>query len=183
MTLPFSDKPEKSSIYQDVKTETLQELTPDQFDAFKARMFAEGVNGLEDEYRRLLLLGLASDKIGISGPMPKTSQIINVTASASGSNVEIFTAGEGEVWQVMGLSYIVDTISGTVSHLVTLDGVYPGAPGGTVVISEKSSTDAGDNFGDIDFSPLHLDENVKLQYTAYGTFNSVSVRAALIRIR
>ena len=54
MTLPFSDKPEKSSIYQDVKTETLQELTPDQFDAFKARMFAEGVNGFPHRSEVLL---------------------------------------------------------------------------------------------------------------------------------
>ena len=100
MTLPFSDKPENSSIYQDVKTETLQELTPDQFDTFKARMFAEGVNGLEDEYRRLLLLGLASDKISASGPLPGTFQIIEVDVN----NPTTFVAFEcppNEVYQII----------------------------------------------------------------------------------
>lgn len=97
MTLPFSDKPERSSIYQDVKTETLQELTPEQFDTFKARMFSEGVNGLEDEYRRLLLLGLASDKVSVSGPL----EVKHVSVSVSGAEddpVLLFQPDEGQIW-------------------------------------------------------------------------------------
>jgi len=69
MTLPFADKPEASRVYQDLKTKVLQNLTPDEFDSLKASMFSEGVNGLEDEYRRLLLLGLASDKLSVAGPI------------------------------------------------------------------------------------------------------------------
>ena len=49
MTLPFSDKPEKSSVYNDLKTKTLSQITDADFDALETRMFAEGVNGLEDE--------------------------------------------------------------------------------------------------------------------------------------
>ena len=112
MTLPFSDKPEKSSIYQDVKTETLQELTPDQFDAFKARMFAEGVNGLEDEYRRLLLLGLASDKISTSGAIPGTLKILTFRYTTTGNNYEDLGVNEGEVWAFNTLS-IAEGGSGT----------------------------------------------------------------------
>ena len=115
MTLPFSDKPEKSSIYQDVKTETLQELTPDQFDAFKARMFAEGVNGLEDEYRRLLLLGLASDKLSTSGPIPGSMFNATATATTPGDVYPIFSPNAGEVWQVCGaFSTSASGLSGTV---------------------------------------------------------------------
>lgn len=100
MTLPFSDKPEKSSIYQDVKTTTLQDLTPDQFDQFKERMFSEGVNGLEDEYRRLLLLGLASDKISASGPIPGTFQVIEVDVNQPTTFVA-FECPANEVYQIV----------------------------------------------------------------------------------
>ena len=183
MSLPFADNPDKSSIYNDLKVEKLVDLEASDFDAFKARMDAQGVDGLEDEYRRLLLLGLASDKLSVSGPIPGSGQILNFTASTAGDNVDLFIAPKGQVWSVIGASYIVNGISGTVTHLLYLNGNYTGAGGGSVVISEKPSTDAGDNFGDVDFSPLHLDNNMKLRYTFYGTATSVSVRLALIRIR
>jgi len=103
MSLPFADRPEESSIYQDLKTVTLQDLTPDQFDALKARMFAEGVNGLEDEYRRLLLLGLASDKISTSGPIPDAGKIQIYTQSSDAESA-LVRPPKGEVWKIQGIS-------------------------------------------------------------------------------
>ena len=180
MTLPFSDKPEKSSIYQDVKTETLQELTPEQFDAFRARMFAEGVNGLEDEYRRLLLLGLASDKISTSGHIPGTGRFEYITQTVGGTPAEFFIPDPGEVWQIGGLSYVVDGGSGSIVYQVVIN---DGAGSNNVLISEKQSSDNADNFGDVDYLPVSLDENTQLKVTAFGTFTSVEYRLYCYRIR
>ena len=101
MTLPFADKPEESSIYQDLKTITLQDLTPAQFDSLRARMFSEGVNGLEDEYRRLKLLGEASGSTSSSGIL-RNSVKIGTVAMTDGA-VGYFDFGEG----VYGLQQIV----------------------------------------------------------------------------
>ena len=75
MSLPFADNPDKSSIYNDLKVKKLVDLSIDDFTAFRARMDAQGVDGLEDEYRRLLLLGLASNMMSVSGPIPNTQKI------------------------------------------------------------------------------------------------------------
>ena len=184
--MPFSDKPEKSSIYQDVKTETLQELTADQFDTFRARMFAEGVNGLEDEYRRLLLLGLASDKLSTSGPIPETSVTAYFSATNSGTKYTIFEPNEGEVWllgpcsfQVIGASgsvnveqwlYAGDNIDGTKRRVLV---------GNNASSSSTYSTiyEGGPNM------PVHVDSNGYVAVEATGTFTEVNFFLHLIRVR
>jgi len=101
MSLPFADKPEDSSIYQDLKTVTLQDLTPEQFDALRARMYSEGVNGLEDEYRRIKLLGEASGSSSSSGLL-RNSVKIGTIQMVNASPV-YFDFGEG----VYGLQQII----------------------------------------------------------------------------
>jgi hypothetical protein len=103
MSLPFADRPEESRVYQDLKTKVLTNLTADEFDSLKASMFAEGVSGLEDEYRRLLLLGLASDKISTSGPIPGTFQVVE-TSLTSASTFSAFTCPANEVYQIIAAS-------------------------------------------------------------------------------
>ena len=102
MSLPFADSPDKSSIYNDLKVKKLVDLTADDFDAFRARMDAQGVEGLEDEYRRLLLLGLASNKLSSSGVIPDTQQIIQRTYTSTGDDEIFFRPDKGEVWQLVG---------------------------------------------------------------------------------
>jgi len=105
MSLPFADNPDKSSIYNDLKVEKLVDLQASDFDAFKARMDAQGVDGLEDEYRRLLLLGLASDKLSVSGPIPGSSNIqISFQTSGSSGDAILLKPPKGQVWQVSGIS-------------------------------------------------------------------------------
>lgn len=128
------------------------------------------------------LIGRVTNTRSSSGPLPGTGQILNFTADTAGAGTTLLQPGKGEVWSIVGASYIVSGISGSINHLLYLDDAT-GAVGGTVVISEKSSSDSGDNFGDVDYSPLHLDENMTLQYTFYGTCTSVSVRLACIRVR
>jgi len=99
MSLPFADKPEESRVYQDLKTKVLQNLLATEFDSLKASMFAEGVNGLEDEYRRLLLLGLASDKLSVAGPI----EVKHVAVEISGSEDDpklFFRPEAGQIWSL-----------------------------------------------------------------------------------
>ena len=167
MSLPFADKPEDSSIYQDLTPKTLQELTPEQFDAFRARMYASGgVDGLEDEYRRLVLLGLASDKLSLSGPIPKTTKIVTATTTASSAIVTLFTPSAGEVWQVGGFAINKTGLSGTlVWRLIATDG----AQASTIDMSMVWGSSSQDPISATEdgFSPFYVDENMTLKFTVY----------------
>jgi len=182
MTLPFSDKPEKSSIYQDVKTETLQELTADQFDAFRARMFAEGVNGLEDEYRRLLLLGLAADKLSVSGPIPNTQLMIELDVSTATYH-DIHEAGPGEVWQfVAGCANSTTGIVGTVTTEVDISST--GAGGERLLFIDAGSSSSSDfPLSEITQSPIVYSYGQKLRMRLEGTFTSAVRTFSVVRLR
>ena len=83
MTLPFAGPPEESQIYTDLKGVVLADLTADQFDQLRERLFSEGVNGTEDEYRRLVLLGQAGQKLSSSGPIPGTGVVTDLDQTDS----------------------------------------------------------------------------------------------------
>ena len=108
MSLPFADKPEDSSIYQDLRVTKLVDITASDFDAFRARMDAQGTEGLEDEYRRLLLLGLASNQVSLSGPLGNTQFVSQSTLDDDGFYTN-FTPSIGEVWQIVGISATLAT--------------------------------------------------------------------------
>ena len=117
MTLPFSDKPELSRVYADLKTKKLSQLTSTEIDALKASIFSEGVNGAEDEYRRLLLLQLLSVGMPITtsgtldvnvkaGAPLNAAQNVNVsdTTGSGNPNGIMFRPSAGEVYQLTALS-------------------------------------------------------------------------------
>ena len=174
MTLPFSDKPEKSSIYQDVKTTTLQDLTPDQFDQFKERMFAEGVNGLEDEYRRLILLGLASDKISLSGPLDD-AQIVEITDTTGTGNPfgVLYQPEKGQVWQVTGLT--TRSLSANSAQVFLTNGTN------SVELGQESNPfTTFDPFGS---PPIYVTNDVYLNYEFTNATGNCGVAVSLIRVR
>tara|TARA_R110000787_G_scaffold106510_1_gene214181 strand:- start:857 stop:1405 length:549 start_codon:yes stop_codon:yes gene_type:complete len=175
----YAPDPKKERIYSDLATIPLSEVTAEQIETLTNPVTLSASN--QDALITMGIVNKAAMRDGSS--MPATGRIINITASDAGANYDILVPAKGEVWQIIGISYIVSGISGTLSHLVYMNGTYSGAAGGSVVISEKSSSDAGDNFGDVDYNPLHIDENLKIAYTFYGTATSVSVRCACIRIR
>ena len=175
----YAPDPKKEQAYTQLQNFTLSNVTAQDIDRVTQDTFIQATN--QDALITYNTVNKAAMRDGL--PIPKTGQIINITASDAGNNYDILVPEPGEVWSVIALSYIVNGISGTLSHLVYMNGTYSGAPGGSVVISEKSSSDAGDNFGDVDYSPLHIDENLKLAYTFYGSATSVSVRCAAIRVR
>ena len=175
----YAPNPNNQDIYNQLATIPLSEVTAEQIETLTNPVTLSSNN--QDSLLTMNTVNKAAMRDG--SPMPGTGKIINITATDAGNNYDLLVPAKGEVWQIIGISYIVNSISGTLSHLVYMNGTYSGAPGGSVVVSEKSSTDAGDNFGDVDYSPLHIDENLKIAYTYYGSATSVSVRCAAIRIR
>jgi len=186
MSLPFADKPEESSIYQDLRVSKLADLTADDFDAFRVRMDAQGTEGLEDEYRRLLLLGLASNQVSLSGPMPGTVDVVTFSASTSGSGVAVDQTGfwttPGSTWKVYAPTLSVGGGSGSIQHELRLIG----NDGRTVELldfsssggSARPSTEEGFIGGEIMVSyPAYL------IYEATGTYTNATMAIAVVRER
>lgn len=182
MSLPFADNPDKSSIYNDLKVKKLIDLEATDFDAFKARMDAQGVDGLEDEYRRLLLLGLASNQLSLSGPIPGTMRNATATATSSGTQYDIFSPSVGEVWQVCGaFSTSGSGLSGSVFLEVKLRDQVNLTTAEIISTSTTTGTDAP--MTETTQNPIYVDENMALQVEATGTFTSVTFAVPLIRVR
>ena len=162
MPLPFAPKPDESKVYQSLKAELLTELTPDQFDSLRESVFAQGTDGAEDEYRRLLLLSLAANQASLSGPMPGTQQVLEFTESTgSGSPIQdLFTPAVGEVYQLIAADLktkncneaqlflsngsevaMIDDLSSTTSYVMN-EPIYIGYP---CHLEVKYVTSSGNN--------------------------------------
>lgn len=175
MSLPFADKPDQSSIYQDLKTTVLQDLTPDQFDQFKSRMFAEGTHGLEDEYRRLILLGLASDKISTSGPLANTQFVESFNNPGSTGTFVLFTPSDGEVWQICAVGI---QSFGTGSTYVKLE-IKDNDTNKAVQVDTVTS-----GFREFDINePVFIGYPCQLQYNTDGNDTAQKLEFSLIRVR
>ena len=116
--LPFAPPPKDSSLYQQLESTTLQTLTADQLDTIRAKTFSQGTDGNEDEYRRILLLGLASQAASISGPIPLGAQVATTGTVSSSTTTTLFQPAVGEVWQVMGVSMDASGGSGSVTAVL-----------------------------------------------------------------
>ncbi len=171
MSLPFADNPDKSSIYNDLKVKKLVDLSIDDFTAFRARMDAQGVDGLEDEYRRLLLLGLASNMMSVSGPIPNTQKIEAQTFTSQGYR-NYLTPNKGEVFLIMGCSVAsVTDLSG--SYGIEID-INDGS--NRVLLFDYASSSSSDQpiVEAGSFSPVYLTYPNTLRIRAEGTFTSVN---------
>ena len=178
--MPFSDKPEKSSIYQDLKTLSLQDLTPEQFDAFRNRMFAEGVNGLEDEYRRLILLGLASDKVSLAGPIPKAMKVETQSWTSTGT-IAWGEPNPGEVWEILAGQGSITGGTGTTTYYLAVRDV---ATATQVRISDGESQSSGIKTIEPNgvLSALYLTEGMEL--VAYvNPFNATQLDISVLMAR
>lgn len=174
MPLPFGGKPEDSPIYSDMKTKKLSELSATDFDSFRSRMFSEGINGLEDEYRRLLLLGMASDQISLSGPMPDTQKLVQITTTSNGYH-RFFTPAAGEVWLCVGAS-----ISTNDGGTVVLK-MYGGDAATSVELAQETAANVTfqPSFG----ADIYVDNNVQLAVSISSIVGTITCNAAFIRVR
>ena len=174
MTLPFSDKPEKSSVYNDLKTKTLDQITDADFNALEARMFAEGVNGLEDEYRRLVLLKLATDKLFTSGPQNQAENVNITDTTGTGSpKGTVFQPAAGQVWQFMGAS--TSTLNAARCDIFLTDG--------TIEVKIGTEATSSAPFDPDGTPPIYVTNDVYLGYQMVTATGNCTVRASFIRIR
>jgi len=179
MPLPFAPPPKDSSLYQQLESTTLQTLTADQLDTIKGKTFSQGTEGNEDEYRRLLLLGLAADQISLAGPIPATSQISGATGSDTNQTITIFTGVTGQVWELIAADFRSNNSNtrGQLRLYIGSDEVEIGdetGHGGTEPFDPKG------NFG-----PIWIDENaaLKCELTSMAAGREVEVNAYLVRVR
>jgi hypothetical protein len=184
MSLPFADRPEESSIYQDLKTVTLQDLTPEQFDALRGRMFSEGVNGLEDEYRRLQLLGEAAGVTSSSGILRNSIKIASATMVDNA--VSYFNFGEG-VYGIQQIIAVYTGGSGTLSfRSYYYDGGTSGAPALEWFFGGSTSSTLYTFNSDSQFDELAnqaFGDGMQLGVKVNGTFTSGNYYVVYHRVR
>jgi len=101
MPLPYAPPPKESKVYRDLKNLKISGVTAAQLTALKEALFAQGIDGSEDEMRRLRLLGDITNQTSSSGPMIGTQQIIQATYTSTGDDADFFKPTEG-IWQIVG---------------------------------------------------------------------------------
>ena len=101
MPLPFAPPPKESKVYTDLKNLKITGVTAEQMDTLKGQLFAQGIDGSEDEMRRLKLLGEVSNQQSSSGSIPGTAEVIRLQRTSAGVNT-IFAPSEGEAWVIDG---------------------------------------------------------------------------------
>jgi len=177
MPLPFAPPPSQSKVYRDLKNIKLTDLTADEFDSLKDSLFAQGVDGAEDEMRRLNLVGQVSNQTSSSGVIPGSMQVISTTYD---DNVyyDVFTPSKGEVWKVIA-AYVGTATGFTSGILAVLD-----VPNNIRIYVGDWSAGGGDLQDHGFITDLVIDENCTLQFYPYGTLSSSSTIIVLLaRVR
>ncbi len=183
MPLPFAPKPDESKVYQSLKSTLLNEVTPDQLETLRGMVFAQGVEGAEDEYRRLVLLMVAAQAGSVSGPIPGTGYIASVTTSSSGSGVVGLSVTTDEVWQLSGFSVSVSGITGSLSHEI-----YVRSDSGSItsqIVDYSSATGSQQPITEAGASlvPIWLDNGMDIVFETNGTFTTAIYRYVVQRVR
>ena len=184
--LPFAPPPRDSNLYQQLESTTLQTLTADQLDTIRAKTFSQGTEGNEDEYRRLLLLGLASDQLSLSGPMPNTGEIATAQITVNSTDYTMKAPAAGEVYQVVGISAVAAGSLSSLSGITLYIKLDDGSENMTVLEwSGSGSIEPPDTSYNV---PLMFDNNLTLKGRIYiggglGAGEEVKISAAIIRVR
>lgn len=188
MPLPGATPPAESNVYGTLKDKTLEELTADEFDFIRGQLFSEGSAGLEDEYRRLQLLGSASNQISSSGPIPGTGYVTDLDQT-DGNIITILEPGPGEVWAVVGGSVTGTSVSGTVCYHLLTANKSDSIAGSTdrskaCLIVEVCGTAGQVPLNEsVPYGEVYVDESMCLYAQATGTFTSIAWKISLIRVR
>jgi len=182
MPLPFAPPPDESRVYDSLKSVLLSDVTSTQLDSLRSTVFAQGTDGTEDEFRRLLLLGLASQQSSISGPIPGSFKIALGTTSSSGSIVTAFTPNAGEVWQIVAaVGGSGSGTTGTIYLEVKLYDIVNSRRVEWIATSTTTGTDIP--LTEVTQNPVYIDENCRLEVEATGTFTTYNFLFPMIRVR
>lgn len=167
MTLPFADKPELSRVYADLKTKTLSQITSTEIDALKESIFTEGVNGVEDELRRLLLVQLLTTGIATSGGGGGTSNVVvtntplPVQANVTNATLDV---------DVQNATLDVDVQNSTIRTVPM--------SGSTSLVNVQDTTGSGNPTGNI-FVPAVGEIWQVMGLSVPSVFNATNVQYAL----
>jgi hypothetical protein len=186
MPLPFAPPPKDSSLYQQLESTTLQTLTADQLATIRAKTFSQGTEGNEDEYRRLLLLGLASDKLSLSGPIPGTGQsssLVNLVTVTDNTLTSAFTPEAGEIWELVSFGANVTGRSGTLTWQLYWYDNTTGEYFKWYYYSAATDEPAFPGDGDWGQGSHYITENVELKFTVTGTITDCDMKFYLVRVR
>ena len=173
----------KSKIYEQLNTKTRLSLDNDTFNQITEPINIQQTN--EHELVRTGLIGLVTNQLSISGPMPGTVDVITFSTTSSGSQVGCDESGfykvPGSVWKIFGPSLSVGGGSGSIQHELrlinsgnTLEILDFSTTGGSL----RPTTEEGFIGGEI-----YVSYPAYLTYEASGTFTSASLALGMVRVR
>jgi hypothetical protein len=123
----------------------------------------------------LNILGQITNTQSTSGPIPNTSSI-KVSSQSSTGNFIAFRPDSGQVWQVMAMS-LLPSGSGSYRGI----GALVDENGNAVELFDKSGTGTAESL-DYD-TPIFLTRDVYLQFTVVTVDTSLTLKAAVVRVR
>ena len=178
MPLPDAPPVETSRIYQQFKGlnslgNTVGAITADLMDNVRLQQFVDFNS--EDELRRLLLVGMASQTMSVSGPMANTGIIKSVTRTTDGTDT-VFQPGAGETWQLVAADA---TATGGVRFKFQL---YDGST--TIEINDTSVTSSTVPI-DLTTVPIHIDQSMylRINISSLSGSDSGTVNVGFVRVR
>jgi len=122
-------------------------------------------------------LSQVSNMSSNSGPIVGTMAIKTSTSAGSGTLHTIFRPNAGEIWQLVDASFDLDNATGAVNlRLYLSDGTN------SVVVDHESESASGEFTTDT-IGPILFNYDVYLQGWQQGTFDGVTWKAAVVRVR
>lgn len=134
---------------------------------------------LEDKNYQLLealnTIGQITNMQSQSGPIPGSLKIVTSSGTAAGNNIA-FQPSSGEVWELTAASFGAVGSGSWRGILALKDG-----DGNYVELVDKSTSGTGQS---LDFStPVYITNDVYLEFTIVTVDTSLSVKAAVVRVR
>ena len=172
MPLPFAPPPKESKVYRDLKNLKLTGVLPGDMDTLKGALFAQGIDGSEDEIRRIRLLGEVTGTSSSSGPLADSAVYQNASCAYDESRA-IVVVPPGQVWriQLMIMRNGTDVTLGMIPQLVYLD------EDGTVVYADylfDSATNVSAS-GDLRLTDNMVGLSASLELTSRQTIAATAV--------
>ena len=160
-----------SKIYEQLNTKTRVSLDIDTLNQVTEPINIQQSN--EYDLMTTLLIGLATNNISTSGPIPRTAKIIDIDKDVGGI-YNFFIPKENEVWIVTSVSTGVMNVSSAQLLLSDGSGTY-------VEVGQENA--AGVVFDPTFAGNLYIDNNVYLAVSLNSLTGSTNVTASFIRVR
>jgi len=178
----YSPDPKKQAIYTNLQNFKLSNVTAKNIQQLTDPTFIQSTN--QDALITYNTINKAAMRDG--GPIPNTMKIVSTTISDNSRTV-IFTVNKGEVYQLMTIGAVATNPSGDNAYQFFMGGTDTDGLQALLKWYYYSTTNnTGPVFqGDADFPdmPMYYDESTTMQLEIGGTFDSVKVQVAMIRVR